>query len=65
MYHTQTKKWMHKILWHSEIQMDHLIPARRSSFVLINKKKRICYLEDFAVPVDCRVKIWESKKINT
>ena len=30
---------MHKILWDFEIKTDHLIPARRSKLVLINKKK--------------------------
>ena len=30
---------MHKILWDFEIEMAHLIPARRPDFVLITKKK--------------------------
>ena len=30
----------HKIFWDFEIQMDHLIPARRLDQVLINKRKR-------------------------
>ena len=38
--------------------------ARRPDLVLINKKKRTCHLVDFAVPVDHRVKVKESKKIN-
>ena len=30
----------HKILWNFEVQMDHLISARRPDLVLINQKKR-------------------------
>ena len=30
---------MHKLLWDFEIQMDHLISARRPDVVIINKKK--------------------------
>ena len=29
----------HKIFWHTEIQMDHSIQARRPDLVLINEKK--------------------------
>ena len=43
-----------------EIQMDHLILARRPELEIINKKKkRICCIGDFAI-----VKIKESEKIN-
>ena len=38
------------ILWDLEIQTDYLIPARRPDLVLINKKKRTCWIVDFAVP---------------
>ena len=31
---------MHKILWYFEIQMDHLIPARRPDLEAINQKKK-------------------------
>ena len=31
--------------------MVHLIPARRQDVVLINKKKRNCYLVGFPVPM--------------
>ena len=37
---------------------------RRLYLMLINKKKRIYYLVDFAIPTDHRVKIKESEKIN-
>ena len=51
---------IHKILWDFEIHIDHLIPTRRPNLVLINKKKRICHLVDFAVPV----KMKESKMVD-
>ena len=47
----------HNILWDFEIKTDHLIPARRPYLVLINKKKRICQLVDFAIPANHRVKM--------
>ena len=43
------------------IQMDHLIPARRP-YLIINKKKRICKIVDFAVPADYRINLKESEK---
>ena len=46
---------MHKIPRHFEIQTDHLIPARRPVWKLINKKK-----VGFAIPADHRVKMKES-----
>ena len=43
----------HKLLWDFDIQTDHLISARRSELIIINKKKkRICKIVDFAVPAD-------------
>ena len=38
----------HEILWDFDLQMDHLIPA---------KKRRTCRLVDFAIQADDRVKI--------
>ena len=65
----------HTFLWDFEIQTDHLIPARRPDLVIINKKKkkkkkrrkekkkeRTCRIVDFAVLVNNRMKIKESKK---
>ena len=43
---------MHKKLWIFEVQMNHLIPARRPDLVVINKKKRTCSLVDFDVLAD-------------
>ena len=64
----QTKKWYmhnpasvrengtHKLLW------DPLIPARRTDLIIINKKKRICKIVDFAVPADHRINLKECEK---
>ena len=52
----------HKLLWHFNIQTDHLIPARRPDLILINKRKRICKIVDFAVPADHRINLKESEK---
>ena len=53
-----------KIRWDFEIQMDHLILARRPDLEFINKKKRTCCFVDFIVLKDHRVKIKGSKKTN-
>ena len=45
-----------KFLWDFDIQMDHLISARRLDPIIIYKKKRTCNIVDFAVPADQRVK---------
>ena len=47
----------HKLLRDVNIQMDHLIPARRPYIIIINKRKR-----EFAVPVDQRINLKESEK---
>ena len=52
----------HKLLWDFNIQTDHLIPARRPDLKIINKKKRICRIVDFAVPADYRINLKESEK---
>ena len=52
----------HKLLWDFNIQTDHLIPARRPDLIIINKKKRICKIVDFAVPADHRINLKECKK---
>ena len=44
------------------IQTDHLIPARRPDLIIINKRKRICKIVDFAVPADHRINLKESEK---
>ena len=52
----------HKLHWDVEIQMDHLISARRPDLIKINKRERTCRIVDFAVPADHRVKLKESQK---
>ena len=52
----------HKIVWDFKIQMHHLIQARRTDLMLINKRKITCNFVDFAVPADHRVKIKERQK---
>ena len=52
----------HKLLWDFNIQMDHVIPARRPDLIIINKKKRTCKIVDFAVPADHRIKLKECEK---
>ena len=52
----------HKLLWDFNIQTDRLIPARRPDLIIINKRKRICKIVNFAVPVDHRINLKESQK---
>ena len=52
----------HKLLWDFNIQMDHLIPARRPDLIIINNKKRTCKIVDFAVPADYRINLKECEK---
>ena len=52
----------HKLQWDFDIQTNQLISARRPDLIIINKKKRICIIVDFAVPADHRIKLKESEK---
>ena len=52
----------HKLLWDFNIQTDQLIPARRPDLIIINKRKRISKIVNFAVPADHRVNQKESEK---
>ena len=45
-----------------DIHTDHLISARRSDFIIINKKKRICKIVNFTVLADHRIKLKECEK---
>ena len=51
------EKESHEFLWDFKIQTDHPISARKSTLVLINKKKRTCQLVVLAVAADNIVKI--------
>ena len=55
--------------WNYEIKIDHLVLARRPDLVIVIKKEkrkerknRTCWIVDFAVLVDHRVKIKEIEK---
>ena len=50
---------MHKFLWDFEIHTDYLIFTRNQTK---KKKKRTCWIADFVVLADHRVKLKESKK---
>ena len=52
----------HKLLWDFNIQTDHLIPGRRPDLIIIDKRKRICKIVDFAVPEDHKINLKESEK---
>ena len=52
----------HKFLWDFDIQTDHLISAWRPDFIIINKKKKIFKIVNFAVPADHRIKLKECEK---
>ena len=52
----------HKLLWDFNRKTDHLIPARRPDLIIINKRKRICKIVDFAIPADHRINQKESEK---
>ena len=56
---------MHKRLRDFDIEMYHLISARRQDLIIINnnkKKKKICKSVDFAVPEDHRIKLKECEQ---
>ena len=52
----------HEFLWHFNIQTNHLIPAKRPDLIIINKKKRICKIVNFAVLADHRIIPKENEK---
>ena len=55
---------MHKVLWDSEVQTDHLILVRRLDLVKVNKKEKPCRIVVFAVPADHRLELKENEKRN-
>ena len=52
----------HKLPWDFDIQTDHLISVRTPDLIILNKKKRICKIVDFAVLADHRIKLKECEK---
>ena len=61
---TCSRKWHTQTPMELDIQTDHLISARRPDLIIINKKKKICEIVDFAVPADHRIKLKECEKRN-
>ena len=53
----------YKIYLDFSIQTDHVIEARRPDLVVVDKKKRICKIIDFAVPGDSSIEEKEKYKI--
>ena len=53
------ENYTHKILWNFDIHTDHLISVRRLDLIIINNKKRICKIVDFA---DHRINMKECEK---
>ena len=52
----------HKFQWDFDIHTDQLISDRGPDLIMINKKKRICKIVDFAVQADYRIKLKECEK---
>ena len=52
----------HTFLWDFEIEMDHLISARRPDLVIVNKKKRTCRIVNLVFLTDQKIKLKESEK---
>ena len=54
----------HKLHWDFDIQTDHLISARRPNLIITGKKKKkwTCWIVNFAVPADRRVKLKKKQK---
>ena len=50
-------------MWDFSIHTDHVIEARRSDLVLVDKKERSCKIIDFVVPADSRIEEKEKDKI--
>ena len=53
----------HQFLWGFDVQTDHLISARRPDLIIINKKKRICKIVDFAVLAKHKIKLKNVKRM--
>ena len=54
----------HKLQWDFDIQTDHRISARRPDLIIINQKKKISKIVDFAVPAHHRIKLKECENID-
>ena len=52
-----------KLLWDMSIQCDNVIEARRPDIVVVDKKRKSCFLVDIAIPADVTVGEKEQEKI--
>ena len=52
----------HKLLWDFDIHTNPLISTRRPNLIIINKKKRIFKIVDYAVAADHRISLKECEK---
>ena len=52
----------HKLLWDFDIYTNHQISAKRPDLIIMNEKKIICKMVDFAVPADYRINLKECEK---
>ena len=62
MHNPELENATHELLWDFNIQTDHLIQSRRPDLIIINKRKRICKIVDFADPADHRINLKEMKR---
>ena len=53
----------YKVLWDFSVQTDHVIEARRTDSVVVNKTRRTCEIFDFAVLEDSRIEQKEKENI--
>ena len=51
------------MLWDFSIQTDHVIEARRTDLVVVDKKERTCKIIDFAFPGDSWIEEKEKDEI--
>ena len=54
--------YTHKLLWDFDIHRYHLISDWEPDLILINEKKKICKIVDFADSADHRIKLKECEK---
>ena len=50
-------------MWDFSIQTDHVIEARRPDLVVVDKKRRICKIINFAIPGSSTIEAKEKEKI--
>ena len=53
---------IHPRKWDFKIRTGYLISVRRPDLVIVNKKKRTCWIVNFVLPADQRIKLKDSEK---